>query len=206
VSCIVWANAPAALGWRRPDVKENALIDRSRSSPPLRSVEAYVLPDVVEVTAGARGIIRSVRFAPRDVVFRGQTVATFEPLRSRGKHDRGVAAVTSPMTGMVTRCWVNPDDEIGRASPLVCIASSENVLVSAKFPAGSSLRLGHGARAVVRCACESVPATIVSIIRRPGSDDREESEARITRVVLAVSIAPFEALWPGTPVQVEIRS
>jgi hypothetical protein len=171
----------------------------------LRSLEAYVVPHFVAVTADARGTVTSVLFEPREVVRRGQTVATLEPLGPRREHEHCAVPVKAPVTGLVTGRWATPGDMVERASPVLSIASAENALAVAKFPAGASSWFGRGSAAVLLHprACEAVPATIVSISEAPewggGADGCP------TRVVLSLSNAPAEVLWPGTPVRVEIQ-
>jgi hypothetical protein len=170
----------------------------------LRSLEAYVVPHFLEVPAGVRGTVTSV-FQPRDVVRRGQTVATLEPLGPRREHEHCAVPVKAPVTGLVTRRWASPGDRIGPASPVLSIASAENVFVVARFPAGTSSWFGRGSAAALLHpgARGAVPATIVSITEAPewggGADGCP------TRVVLSLPSAPPEVLWPGTLVRVEIQ-
>jgi hypothetical protein len=173
------------------------------SRAPLRSLGAYVVPRFVEVTAAARGAVTSVLLGPREVVRRGQAVATLELLGSHGANTHGTVAVRAPVTGLVSRCWASPGEVVGPASPIMSVASAENVLVVAKFPAGSALRLGSAMALLHPAAREAVPATIVSIIDspNPGRGARRSP----TRVVISFTNAPAEVLWPGTPVRVDIQ-
>jgi hypothetical protein len=127
------------------------------------------------------------------------------PLGPRREHEHGTVPVEAPVTGLVTRRWASPGDVVGRASPVLSIASAENVLVVAKFPAGTSLWFGRGSAAALLHpgAHGAVPATIVSIVEAPGWG--RGADGCPTRVVLSLSNAPAEVLWPGTPVGVEIQ-
>jgi HlyD family secretion protein len=175
---------------------------------PLRSLEAYLVPHVIDVTAGAHGRVSTVFFGACQVVRCEQTVATCEPLGPRRQRERGTFSLKAPVTGLVTRRWVSPGDRVVRSSPIVSIASSANVLVVAKFPAGSSVTLGGSSASVLLdgSARAALPASIITVVEAPEWVPGDGApDARPTRVVLLLPCAPAEVLSPGTPVRVEIR-
>jgi hypothetical protein len=175
----------------------------------LRSVEAYVLPHLIDVTAGAHGTVTSVDVVPRAIVRRGQRLATLQPAEPRRDDDDCAVIVRAPVTGLVTRCRVSVGETLRRASPLVSIASSENVLVSAKFVAGCLAGLDRDSAAVVLHGKgrDPIGASVISVIACEWAlvdGPADAADARSTRVVLSLSNAPPEVLWPGTPVEVVI--
>jgi hypothetical protein len=88
----------------------------------------------------------------------------------------------------------------------VSIASSENVLVSAKFLAGCLAGLDRDSAAVVLHGkgCDPIAASVISVIASEWGLVDGPADAPSTRVVLSLSNAPPEVLWPGTPVEVVI--
>jgi HlyD family secretion protein len=187
----------------------SSLAASARTHSPWLSVEAYVLPQLLEVAAGAHGIVAAVLVAPHDLVRAGEVVAIVEQLRPsvRDGADRTLC-VKAPTDGLVTRCWVSAGDAVAASSPVLSMASSEEVLVIARFPAAAAADLCSGGHAQVRVPV-TAPGTrstkIVSVLRAmndPG--DEERTGARMTRIVLSLPNAPPEALWPGTPAAVEI--
>jgi hypothetical protein len=183
------------------------LSSSTRSSTVFRSLEAHVVPHLVQVDAGMDGIVSSV-VAPHDVVERGQTVAVFERLWPRDDHDQHVA-VRAPIPGLVTRCWAKAGDLVGRTWPILHIASRDDVLVVARFAAETVTRLRRGSRAavfLVASAREPLSATIMSVVEVPEADASEGAHAsRSAAVVLSLPYAPVEALWPGSAAHVEVR-
>ncbi len=172
-----------------------------------RSLEAHVVPHLVQVAAGMDGIVSSV-VAPHDIVERGQTVAVLERLWPRDDHDQH-ATVTAPVPGFVTRCWAKAGDLVGRTWPILYIASRDDVLVVARFTAETVTRLRRGSRAAVFLVAggrEPLSATIMSVVEIPEAGASEGASApRSAAVVLSLIHAPVEALWPGSAAQVEVR-
>jgi hypothetical protein len=152
--------------------------------------------------------VTAVHFAPRQVVRCGQTVAKCQPLWPGAGRGRGATSHEAPVSGLVTRRWVTPGDRVWRTSPVVSIASSENVLVVARFAAGTPVQAGSSSAAVLLDGStrNALPATIITVVEAPEwATGDGEPEACPTRVVLSLPCAPAEALWPGARVQVEIQ-
>jgi hypothetical protein len=185
-------------------VTASALTASIPSCATLRSLEAYVVPHFVDVTAAARGAVTSILVEPRDAVRRGQTVAMLEPLGRRREPEHGAVPLTAPVTGLVIRRWASPGDVVGHASPVLSIASADDVLVVAKFPAGTSAWIERGSAAALLHpgARGPLPATIVTIVEAP--EWGHEVDGCPARVVLSLPDPPADVLWPGTPVRVEI--
>ncbi len=174
----------------------------------LRSLQGYVVPRFVAVTAGSHGIVTGLAVRPHEIVQRGQTIASLERLASHRERDSGDLVVAAPIAGLVTRCWVTAGDVVSGVWPIVPIASSEGVTVVARFSPESTARLRRGAPATVRFHSSTratFPATIESVIEAPEPSAVEGApDRRATRVVLSLPRAPATALWPGTAAQVEV--
>jgi hypothetical protein len=185
-------------------VTASALPPSSPSCATLRSLEAYVVPHLVDVTAAARGAVASILVEPRAVVRRGQTVAVLEPFGRRREPEPRAAPLKAPVAGLVIRCWASPGDVVWRASPVLSIASTDDVLVVAKFPAGTSAWIDRGSAAALLHpgARGPLPATIVTIVEAP--EWGRGVDGCPARVVLSLADPPTDVLWPGTPVRVEI--
>lgn len=173
----------------------------------LRSTRAYVLPRLVDVSSGTRAIVKSLAVAPQDVVKPGQTVAVLERIWPRVDGDHGDIDAKSPIGGLVARCRARVGDLIGGSWPILSIASGQDVMVMAHFPAESAPLLRRGLQGTVAIgnSPEPFPATIVTVIG-PGEGSSAEAPAgdRLVRIVLSIPNASPEALWPGTPAEVEI--
>jgi len=166
---------------------------------PVRALEAYVVPQLVEVNAGTDGLVTAVDVAPHDVVRRGQRVAVLELLSRSHRGGRASIDVHAPATGVVTRCWVSPGSVVAATRPLIAIARSEEVLVVARFGPEHGARLRRGAAATVLFdGCERLPGTIVRLWTA------QEPDPRTTRAVVSLPAAPADALWPGTYADVEV--
>jgi hypothetical protein len=172
---------------------------------PLRSFEGYALPHLVDVSAGRRRAVTSLLVSPHDVVRRGQTVALVEPV-SPG-HDG--CEVKAPVAGLVIRCCAATGQPLAGNWPILTIASSENLLVVARFAPGNLSRIRHGDTATVRFGGGegvALAARIVSAVEAPDPDPSADGrDGRSIRVVLSVPDAPPKALWPGTPARVAIE-
>jgi multidrug resistance efflux pump len=183
------------------------LTTSTRSSTVFRSLEAHVVPHLVQVDAGTDGIVSSV-VAAHEVVERGQTVAVLERLSPRDDHDQQVA-VTAPVPGVVIRCWAKAGDLVGRAWPILHIASRDDVVVVARFAAETVARLRRGSNAAVFLVAgkpEPRSATIMSVVEVADTGASEGAHAsRSAAVVLSLPHAPVEALWPGSAAHVEVR-
>jgi multidrug resistance efflux pump len=170
----------------------------------MRSFEGYVLPHLMDVTAGTHGVVSSILVSPHEVVRRGQTVAVLERLVPRPDESRCRVAVTAPAAGLVTRCWATTGELVGATWPILSIASSDDVMLVARFTPGHTAWIRRGCAATVTLAGderEAFPASILSVIEAP---DASAPGARSTRIVLSFPAPPAKALWPGTPAQVEI--
>ena len=173
------------------------------STPTLQSIFACVVPHFFEVTAAGPGTVTSVLVDRRHVVRRGQTLAIVEPVGPHAVGERRGVALKAPTAGLVTRRWASPGDAVGRGTPVLSVASAENVLIVARFPARASLHLTCGSAAHLHGAARGpLLATVVSVLEAP--EWAKGDDASSTRVVLSLPQAPAEALWPGTPVRVEI--
>jgi multidrug resistance efflux pump len=174
----------------------------------LTSLEAYVVPHLVDVAARTHGVVASVAATPHEVVGRGQALAVVERLSSVPGGQGRIVTVTAPVAGVVTRSWATPGDLVGQSWPILTIASAEDVLVVARFPGASSGRLRRGDRATVCVgggASGPHPATIISVVGPLGDTEAGVApDARCTRALLSFPNPPAEALWPGIPAQVEI--
>lgn len=172
----------------------------------LRSLEAYVLPNLIDVTAGAAGIVSSLRVGPRQIVERGQTLATVRRVALLpGRRAEAVFSVRAPVAGVVTRSWPRPGELVGGSWPLVSMASSEDVMLVALFPPESAPRIRRGDAAAVFLAgaAGAFPATVVNVIEAP---ELAVAEPPVTRVVLSFPDAPASALWPGMPALVHVEA
>ena len=180
----------------------------SPSSTRQRSLEAYVLPHLVDVTPGVHAIVKCVLVEPHGVVRRGQTVAVLDRLLTQREEDPDQLVIEAPAAGLVTRCWATAGDIVAGAWPIVSIASAENVFVVARFAPDSMARIRVQGAASVRligAKPEAFPATIVTVVEAPDEGAvLGGRDARSIRVVVTFSDAPAKLLWPGTPVHVEV--
>jgi multidrug resistance efflux pump len=179
-----------------------------------RSLEAYVLPRVVDVLPGRGGRVIALLVGDYGPVACGQALARldrrWDPSPPRADDPIELEAVVrAPTSGLVSRCWASVGEAVGPTRPLLSIASSEEVLVVARFARGalSRLRSGRpGLVAVVGSSREASPARIETIVEAPdrGGADRRVVDDGPVRVVLRLASAPLEALWPGRPAEVEV--
>jgi multidrug resistance efflux pump len=179
----------------------------SPTASAVRSGEGYVVPRFVEVTAGAHAIVTSLAVAPRDVVHRGQTIATVEQLGAGGDGRRRQVSIQAPVTGLVTRRWAKVGDVVAGAWPILSIASSHEVMVAARFPSRDAAHLRRGASASVLlrgAARATVPGTIVSVVDAPEADAGRGEADRRACVVVSLAVAPPGAVWPGSGARVDI--
>lgn len=174
----------------------------------LRSVEGYVLPHLVDVSARAHGRVRSILVAPHDSVRRGQSLVVFDRAFDRSEDDHGAIIINSPVTGLVTRCWATQGEIVAGTWPLLSIASSENVLVVARFVAGNAPPIEpHGVATVLLSGREgdAYPARVMNVVMAPAPcAETGGPDTRSMHVALSFPDAPAKALWPGTPVVVEL--
>ncbi len=174
----------------------------ARNAPPLRSLDGYVLPHLVDVTAGAPARVKAVLVSPHDVLRRGDVVASVEPLFAGGDQESRPIPIRAPVDGVVTRCWAMIGDIVGSIWPILSVASAERVLIVARFAAGTAAHIRTDHAALVIVGEEAFPAHVVGI---SGVTEVSASETS-TRVVLSFPDPPANGLWPGTPVVVEIRT
>jgi multidrug resistance efflux pump len=177
-----------------------------RTCGAVRSLEAHVVPQLVDVTAGSHGIVISLAVAPGEVVHRGQPVATLESLSAPGQRG-GHVAVEAPVAGLVTRCWAMVGDVVSGSWPIMSISSPEDVMVVGRFSPDDAARIPRGAPAnVVFHAADraTVPGTVVSVIEAVEPCAPEGAPDRRGCVVVSLLAAPPEVLWPGRDAEVEI--
>jgi hypothetical protein len=172
------------------------LASTSSRSALVSSVEAYVVPHVVELASASSGVVTRVFVKKRDVVRRGQE---FLEISGRGPSDAPVVMRCSA-TGVVSRCHVRFGDPVERSSPLFSIARADNVLVVARFESSAAPALRQAARAFVRvprAAGHPLPASLVWVGGpvEPGSAPGRGSGA--VRVVARLDAAPPAVMWPG---------
>lgn len=180
----------------------------SPTAAAVRSREGYVVPRFVEVTAGTHGILTSLAVSPRDVVHRGQPIATLERLAPTGEAVRDRVTIEAPVTGLVTRCWAAVGDAVSGTWPVLSIASAQDVMVVVRFPSHDAARLRRGARASVllRGAARAiVQGTIVSVVDALPPDGRGGEPGRRACVVVSLPAAPPAGIWPGSGARVDIR-
>jgi len=168
-----------------------------------------VSPHLVEVSAGAPGVVTALAVAPRERVERGQIIAVVERLWPSPDAAGRTVVVRAPVAGLVTRTWATTGDLVSASWPIVGIATCDEVLVVARFPAAASRSVRRGDPATVHVrgnAPGTRPARVVSVSPPWGVGEACMPEGRITHVVLSLPDAPTDAVWPGTPAQVEIAS
>jgi pyruvate/2-oxoglutarate dehydrogenase complex dihydrolipoamide acyltransferase (E2) component len=174
--------------------------DMHLASPSRRSlvssVEAYVVPDLVELASASGGVVARVLVKERDVVTRGQDLLE---LSGRGPSDARVL-LRSSARGVVSHCHVRVGDTVDRSSPLFSIARADDVLVVARFESSAAPALRRAARAFVRvprAAGHPLPASLVWVggpVDHPGAPDLDGGAIR---VVARLDAAPPAVMWPG---------
>jgi len=182
------------------------------SSRTAHSLEAYVVPRVVDIVTGTPGIVTTVLVHEYDLVVRGQSLVNIErgwETWPQWSDEVALECVKAPTSGRVVRFWAAAGDAVGPMRPILAIASSEDVLVVARFAHGTGawLRSAGGASVLIGgSSAKTIPAKILSIVEVPDGADEEDPElARgAIRVVLHLGSVPDEALWPGIPVLVEV--
>lgn len=190
-------------------------ISNGASSPrgaTARSLEAYLLPHLLDVAATSLGRISALFVGKYAPVVEGQPLAQVERTW-QWPPDRGEAAsvsvVRAPASGLISRCWGNVGEAVWPMRRLFSIASSENVLVVARFAHAAAPCLRANTRASILLGASPharLAAKIVSVAEPPdeGQPHREAVDDGTVRVILRLDSAPAEVLWPGTPAQVEV--
>jgi multidrug resistance efflux pump len=177
-----------------------------------RSLEAYVVPQVLDVVTRAPGFVSTILVREHDLVVRGQPLVDVErrwEAWPQWSDHEALECVKAPTSGRIVRCWVAVGNAVGPMRPIVSIASCEDVLVVARFArgTGSCLRSARLASVLIDgSSAKATPAKIVSVVEVPDGGDEEDPElaSGAIRVVLQLGSAPDEALWPGIPVLVEV--
>ena len=184
----------------------------SANRPTARSLEAYVLPHVVDVMTHVLGTVTALFVGDYEIVVQGQPLAQVERRWERPsdrRDDEFACVVRAPTSGLVSRCWANVGEAIWPKRPLFSIASSESVLVVARFAHAAASRLRIEAPASIFIGGNTLhplAGKIVSIVEQPDGgpwDDAVVDDGAV-RVILRLDSAPAGALWPGTPAQVEV--
>lgn len=192
-----------------------ASISAGASSPrgaTAHSLEAYVLPQVVDVVTPSRGTVTALFVGEHDLVAQGQPLARLETSRdwlSDGREVAIASVVRAPISGFVSRCWGNVADVVWPMRRLFSIASTKDVFVVARFVHAAAPRLRPSARAsiLIRGSPHGpLAGRIISAVERPV--DRREHGAAVddgaVRVILRLESPPGDVLWPGMPAQVEV--
>ncbi len=166
------------------------------------SFDGYVLPHLVDVTVGTPARVKNVLVSPHEILRSGDIVAGVERLFPGRDREWRPVSIQAPVPGIVTRCWAMEGDVVGSTWPILSVASAESVLVVAHCPAEHATRIRNGEAATIIVAGEAFPGRVVSV-----SGIAEVSATQTsTRVVLSFPDPPSNALWPGTPVQIEIAT
>jgi HlyD family secretion protein len=196
----------------------------------ISSIDAYVLPQVVEVTSGSEGCVARLLVNERDQIRRGQDLLEITCERARCDRDpcsvslassstrRGAASTSdarqritlrASLSGIVSRCHVNAGDAVVRGKPVLSVLRADDLLVIAHFEATARPRLRSARTAWVhipRAGVHSIPARIIrigGIYPRPASEAAERDDGAV-RVVAQLDFTTLDALWPGIEVIVEV--
>jgi multidrug resistance efflux pump len=169
----------------------------------ISSIDAYVLPQGVEIASGSEGCVTRLLVNERDHIRRGQGLLEIACGRARCDRDAwkasqapaslastsstGGAAATSDMrqcvtlrasvSGIVWRCYVKVGDAVVRGRPVLSVLRSDDVLVIAHFEATARLRLRSARTAWVHIPHVGVHSIPARIIRIGGTYPRPTSEA-----------------------------
>lgn len=164
-----------------------------------RSIEAYVLPRMIDVGPDNPAIVTALLVREHELLARGQPVARVRwPAPSPGRVAPVEAIITAPTPGMVVRCWASPGDRVGPGRGILSMTSSEDVLVVARFERPALPHLWRGAFASVFVGNGARPPTHARIASVTELPDRDSPGEGPIRVILRMPAAPVEALWPGT--------
>lgn len=164
----------------------------------LSSLEAYVLPHVLELAPSSGGIVTRVFVREREVVSRGDPLLEIASDTTWGPR----SFLRSSVPGVVSRCRLRVGDAVERSMPIVSIASADDVLVVARFAATASLPLRDWRRASVRiprAAGQPLGAAIVCV--SAGS----AGAAGTVRVVARLQSAPPAAMSPGVEAILDVE-
>jgi multidrug resistance efflux pump len=168
------------------------------------SLEAHVLPHVVEIASTCAGIVARVLARERDVVSSGQALLEIAGCAAR---DPSVI-VRSSVPGVVSRCLVRVGDEVAPSTPIFSIARADDVLVVARFDPSARAALQDGRRASVRIPSATgkpLAATIVLVNGASGLASAAPLRSASVRVVARLDSAPPAAMWPGIETVVDVE-
>jgi multidrug resistance efflux pump len=158
----------------------------------ISSIDAHVLPQMVEVVSGSEGFIARLFVNERDHVRRGQGLLEIACERPRCDRDAWTASqgaaspastslTTGPaatsdarqrvtlrasVSGVISRCHVKVGDAVVRGRPVLSVLRSDDVLVIAHFEAIARPRLRSARTAWVhipRAGVHNIPARIIRI-------------------------------------------
>ena len=183
-----------------------------RNSATAHSLEAYVLPHVLDVVSETGGLVSSVLVGEYELVVQGQPLVRLQrrwDLSEARADDAIEAVVRAPTSGLVSRRWTAVGEAVGPTRPILSIVSSQDVLVVARFARGALPRLRSarpGSVLIGGSSRQALPARIVTIVEVPdgGRQDDLERESGPVRVILRLGSASAEALWPGIPAEVVV--
>ncbi len=191
------------------------------------SIEAYVLPEVAMVAPMPCGVVTRLFVRERDEVALGQDLLEIAcspehpgrdapPARSPRGHGEALSGgngqritVKANLSGVVSRCFVEVGDSVGRSKPALSIIRADDVLVIARFRASAAASIRNALSASVRipgARVTGVPATILGmggILPWLMSDTAPGKDGTV-RVVARLHAIPLPALWPGIEAVVDL--
>jgi len=191
------------------------------------SLEAYVLPHVIEISSTTSGFVTRLFTREGELIVRGQDILEIAPapeweqadpaVRLRGQADPSSAIdgrerlgpsviLRASASGLVWRLWVRVDGPVRRSRKVLSLIRSDDVLVLAHFDRAVARHLGRARLAWVR-APQTSDRLIPARILRVGcghSDSQGNGREDLERVVVQLRSAPAEVLWPGSDAVVEI--
>lgn len=176
----------------------------SVASMTVSSVEAHLVPHVLEVAPTTDGIVTRVFVREREVVCKGQDLLE---LAGPGARDLGVL-VRSSVPGVVTRCCVRAGDVVARSRPMFSIARADDVLVVARFEPSAGPALPRAHRAWVRipgAAGRPLPAAILSVGGTPAATRAGADRCATVRVVARLQSGPPAAICADIAAVLEIE-
>jgi len=166
------------------------------------SIEAFVVPHVVEIAPATEGLVTRVLVRDREVVNRGQALVEIA-------HGGEQSIVRSWAPGVVSRCRVHVGDEVAPWRRLLSIVRADDVLVVARFETSAKASLQKGKPASVRiphAAGQPVAARLVCVAGpRCWAPPSARLEDAVVRVVARLEAAPPAALSLGIDAIVDVE-
>jgi multidrug resistance efflux pump len=171
------------------------------------SLEAHVLPHVVEIASSSAGVVTRMFVRERDVVSRGDALLE---IAGGVTWDSGVI-LRSSVPGVVSRCRIRVGDAVAPSTRILSIARADDVLVVARFAPTAGLPLRDWRRASVRiprAAGQPLGAAIVCVSGASGADTAGSTAlhgSASVRVVARLQSAPPAAMWPGVEAILDVE-